>query len=240
MTMTQFTWTLTATWFLLVAGSLPPTMEAGVARVSRLQEKDPQEKESESESEGSGQDQQEQEADKENEEGAEEKPEALVELVLAEGRIDLQVPKAWEKKKPKFNIVEAEFAPKAVKAETLEKYPDPARLTVMASGGSIEQNIDRWIGQFSQEDDSDTAEDHTKKKKETINGMTVHLVDITGTFTDGMGGNGPKKENYRMLAAIVETKVAGNYFFKLYGDQATIDENEKRFLQMLKSMKITL
>ncbi len=165
------------------------------------------------------------------------KPEELVDVVLAEGRIDLKVPKAWEKKKPKFNIVEAEFAPKPVKAKT-----DVARLTVMASGGSIEQNVDRWIGQFSQADDSATSE-HTKQKKEKVNGMTVHLVDITGTYADSAGpfaGNSVQREDYRMIAAVVETKIAGNYFFKMYGPKETVNENEKRFLQMIKSIKISL
>lgn len=165
------------------------------------------------------------------------KPEELVDIVLADGRIDLKVPKAWEKKKPKFNIVEAEFAPKPVKAKT-----EVARLTVMASGGSIEQNVDRWKGQFSQEDDSSTSE-HTKQKQEKVNGMVVHLVDITGTYADSAGpfaGNAVERENYRMIAAVVETKVAGNYFFKLYGPKETVAENEKRFLQMIKSIKISL
>lgn len=189
------------------------------------------------------------EKQEENDKAAEEKPEEKVDITLAEGRIELSVPKAWEKKKPKFNLIEAEFAPKALPAEEDEEADETdeskvtvARLTVMASGGSIEQNIERWIGQFSQEDDSSTG-DHTKKKTEKINGMKVHVVSITGTYDDRPGPfapNGVQRKDYRMLSAIVETKIAGNYFFKMYGPKKIVDDNEERFLEMLKTIKISL
>jgi hypothetical protein len=133
--------------------------------------------------------------------------------------------------------VEAEFEAKSSKPDTTA-----ARLTIMASGGSIEQNLERWVGQFSQEDGSNT-EDHTKQKEEKVNGMKVFLVDITGTYADSAGpfaGNATQRKGYRMLGAIVETKVAGNYYFKMYGPQATMDEHEKRFLEMVKSVKLSL
>ncbi len=165
------------------------------------------------------------------------KPEEMVEVVVADGRLDFQVPKVWEKKQPRFNIVEAEFEGKASKPESTG-----ARLTIMASGGSIEDNLDRWLGQFSQPDGSST-EDHAKTKQEKINGMTVHLVDITGTYADSPGpfaGNPVKRENYRMMGAIVETKVAGNYYFKMYGPKETMEIHQKRFLAMVKSIKLSL
>jgi hypothetical protein len=164
-------------------------------------------------------------------------PEPTIEVVVADGRLDFRAPKVWEQKKPRFNIVEAEFEAKSSKPDTTA-----ARLTIMASGGSIEQNLERWVGQFSQEDGSNT-EDHTKQKEEKVNGMKVFLVDITGTYADSAGpfaGNATQRKGYRMLGAIVETKVAGNYYFKMYGPQATMDEHEKRFLEMVKSVKLSL
>lgn len=163
--------------------------------------------------------------------------EETIEVVLAEGRLDFQAPKLWEQKKPRFNIVEAEFAATCSKPDI-----DPARLTIMASGGSVEANLERWVGQFSQEDGSDT-EDKTKQKQEKVNGMTVHFVDITGTYADSAGpfaGNATQRKGYRMLGAIVETKVVGNYYFKMYGPKETMDEHEKRFLEMVKTIKLSL
>ena len=163
--------------------------------------------------------------------------EKTIEVLLAEGRLEFQATEIWEKKKPRFNIVEAEFEAKPAKGEGTG-----ARLTIMASGGSIDQNLERWFGQFSQEDGSYTA-DKSKQKEEKINGMTVHLVDIAGTYADSPGpfaGNPTMRKNYRMLGAIVETKIAGNYYFKMYGPADVMQEHEKRFMAMVKSIKMSL
>lgn len=176
----------------------------------------------------------------------EEKKEETVALTLADGRIEMQVPKAWKKKEPRFNLIEAEFEPvekvEVEEGEEPDDEPLTARLTMMASGGSIEQNIERWMGQFSQEDDSSTN-DHTETKKQKINGMTMHVVSITGTYDDRPGPfapSGVQRPGYRMLSAIVETKIAGNYYIKMYGPKKAVDDNEKRFLKMLESIKISL
>ena len=46
------------------------------------------------------------------------------------------------------------------------------------------------------------------------------------------------RDDYRMLAAIIETKAAGNYFVKFYGPKATIAENEKAFQELLLSLVV--
>ena len=47
-------------------------------------------------------------------------------------------------------------------------------------GGGVEANINRWIGQFEPADAP-----KAKQKKETINGLDVTMVDLTGTFKGG-------------------------------------------------------
>ena len=51
---------------------------------------------------------------------------------------------------------------------------------------------------------------------------------------------GIERENYRMLAAIIETtqagKKTGNYFIKLVGPAQTVGENEEGFEKMLESL----
>ena len=69
------------------------------------------------------------------------------------------------------------------------------------------------------------------------------MVDLSGTYKDSPGGPfaGGKpvmRDNYRMLGAIIQTKDKGNYFLKLYGPKATIDENAKGFQNMVKSIKV--
>jgi hypothetical protein len=104
---------------------------------------------------------------------------------------------------------------------------EPATLSVFyfgpGGGGSIQANIDRWIGQFQSVDGA------PEQSVEEVAGMKVHLVDVTGTFTVGAAmGGGEARANWRMLGAIVESP-AGNYFFKLTGPVDTIKAHQAGF-----------
>ncbi len=154
---------------------------------------------------------------------------------VAEGALQFQVPKAWETIQPKINFIEAEFKIPRVEGDSAD-----GRMTIMGAGGSVEQNIQRWIDQFVQPDGG-SSEDAAKIKKIEVRGLPVHIVDISGTFLEGSGGPfGPKTERpgYRMLAAIIETPDNGNYFVKLYGPAKTIEANAKRFHAMIKSAEV--
>lgn len=165
------------------------------------------------------------------------KPVKLVTLTLAGGALELKVPETWKAPdKPRSRIIERELAVPPAKGDK-----QPGRLTMMRSGGSVKQNVDRWFGQFSQPDGKPT-EDVAKVSEKKINGRAVTLVDISGTFAERMGG-GPfapgktvMQSDYRMLGAIVQTKERGQYFFKLYGPQKTIAEAHKPFVAMIESM----
>ena len=154
-------------------------------------------------------------------------------IAVADGKIILEAPESWQRKKPQTNIIEHEFA--APKAEGDEA---DGRLTVMGAGGSIDDNINRWIGQFTQPDGGSTKERATVKKL-AVGGQEVHWVDISGTFKDQRGPFAPavEREGYRMLAAIIVTKNSGNYFVKFYGPQKTIAENEKPFKSMIEGLR---
>jgi hypothetical protein len=168
---------------------------------------------------------------------AEDKPAGDSTVTVGEGKITFKSPEGWEKKQPRIRIVEAEFAIPPAKDDE-----QPGRMTVMGAGGSIEANIDRWIGQFDQPDGSDTKK-AAKIEKLKVNGQNVHYVDVAGTYRDMPGGPfaGGKtvlREDYRMLAAIIETEKAGNYFFKFYGPKATVAANEKAFRELVDSLKV--
>jgi len=168
---------------------------------------------------------------------AQDKPAGDATVTVGEGKVAFKAPAGWEKKVPQIRIVEAEFAIPPAKGDE-----QPGRMTVMGAGGQIEANIDRWIGQFDQPDGSDTKK-ATKVEKLKVNGQNVHYVDISGTYRDMPGGPfaGGKtilRKDYRMLAAIVETEKAGNYFFKFYGPKATVAENEKAFRELIDSVKV--
>jgi len=160
---------------------------------------------------------------------------APIEIAVADGKLKLQVPGHWTKETPKFDMIESEFKIPATEGESL-----PGRVTIMASGGPVEANIDRWIGQFQQPDGKDTK-DKTKIEKKTISHATVHIVEISGTYLDAAGGpQGPKteRENYMMLGAIIEMPESGNYYVKSYGGQETMKANRDGFKKMIEGLKI--
>ena len=158
-------------------------------------------------------------------------------IALAEGKLSLTAPSDWQVVEPRSRMLELELsvaAPEGIEAQA-------GRLTIMAAGGSIEANLSRWVGQFSGTEGG-ANRDGAKIDKETIEEMQVTLFEHSGTYLDGGGRPfGPKtpRENYRMLAAIIETGIAGNYFIKLVGPQVTLAPCSEPFREMILSVKQT-
>jgi hypothetical protein len=152
---------------------------------------------------------------------------------IAEGTIQFTVPGVWEQVKPQSNVIDVE-----IKIARLEKDQPDGRLTISGAGGTIEANLERWKGQFSE----NTVD--PKLEIKSIAGQRVFLIDLTGTFVDAPGGpfsNTPKVErkDYRMLGAIIQTSKQGNYFLKFYGPKKLIDDNQKFFQEMIDSLKVS-
>ncbi len=104
-------------------------------------------------------------------------------------------------------------------------------------GGSVEANIDRWIGQFQQAGGK-SSKDVAKVEKRTVHGLKVTSVDVSGTYT-GMGGpnapQGSPKPDYRLLGAVVEGP-QGSVFFKFAGPAKTVAQNQGAFEKMLSTL----
>jgi hypothetical protein len=104
-------------------------------------------------------------------------------------------------------------------------------------GGSVQANMDRWIGQFQQADGK-SSKDAAKVGNRTIHGLKVTTVDVSGAYT-GMAGprapQGPPKAAYRLLGAIVEGS-QGSIFFKFTGPAKTVAQNQSAFEKMLASL----
>ena len=101
-------------------------------------------------------------------------------------------------------------------------------------GGSVEANLDRWIGQF-QQPEGKSSKDAAKIDKRTVHGLKVTVVDVAGAYT-GMGGprapQGAPKPGYRLLGAIVEGS-QGSIFFKFTGPAKTVGHNQGAFEKMI-------
>lgn len=145
---------------------------------------------------------------------------------------EMQVPESFERVEPKSRIIQHEFTATAEGAQT------PARITMMAAGGDIDANINRWKGQFSGGDDNSG-----KVETESMGDVTLHIVDINGTYADSMGGGGPfsggkkiQRKDYAMAGAILETKAGRKYFAKLVGPKSVVQANRKAFGEMVRSI----
>lgn len=98
-------------------------------------------------------------------------------------------------------------------------------------GGGVDQNIDRWVNQF----ENPGGVDRSSKE---VNGLNVVLVQIAGTY---LAPSGPmmesqgKKDNYRLLGAIVNAP-EGLVFFKYTGPAKTIAASEAEFNSLVESL----
>jgi len=106
-------------------------------------------------------------------------------------------------------------------------------------GGSVEANLDRWIGQFLQADGK-PSRSAAKIEKRNVQGLPITTVDVSGAYT-GMGGPmakpGEPKPGYRLLGAIAEGP-KGSVFLKFTGPQATVAHNQPAFDKMLASFQV--
>ncbi len=152
-------------------------------------------------------------------------------FAVAEGALRFEAPGTWTKVQPRINFIESEFSiPKE------EGDPKNGRLTIMGAGGTIEANIERWQDQFG------GAEATTEEME--VAGFNTHMVDIQGTYIDSVGGpfnpNAKKveRENYRMVAAIIQAGPNGNYFVKFYGPANTVEQNLEGFKAMVMGLTV--
>jgi hypothetical protein len=106
-------------------------------------------------------------------------------------------------------------------------------------GGSPQDNVKRWIGQFSQPDGKSSEAVAKSTEKKVGAGLKATFVEVAGTYT-GMGGpmatTKSEKPGYKLLGAIVEAP-EGAVFFKLTGPTKTVEASRKAFEKMLKDLK---
>jgi hypothetical protein len=79
-------------------------------------------------------------------------------------------------------------------------------------------------------------------RRTVVNNMLVTRMELAGNYSRGVGmgvsGSNLKKDQ-ALWAAIVATPFQGNLTFHLFGPQAEVKKQAKRFESMLKTMKFT-
>ncbi len=128
-------------------------------------------------------------------------------------------------------------------AEYVVPGPSPAESAVLVvhhfpgMGGSVEANLARWLGQFTQPDGRDTRE-VARIERTTVNGLEVSRVDVTGTYTGMQPATGEPAtalEGQRLVGAIVRGP-EGPVFFKLVGPAPIVESALPAFEELVASL----
>jgi hypothetical protein len=107
-------------------------------------------------------------------------------------------------------------------------------------GGGLEANVQRWRGQFTTAAGQPVPDDAFHRETFDVNGLKVTFVDVTGRYAGAAMGMGSAAEStpedYRMLAAIVETSGAP-WFLKAIGPAPTMAASRDEFMAFLKTVR---
>lgn len=163
---------------------------------------------------------------------------SLLALALLTGAaLKFDAPQGWVAKAPGSSMRVAEF--------TLPKVAGDAEDAALAifffggQGGSVQANLDRWIGQMTQPDGR-PSKDLAKTTKISPRGLPITLVDVSGTYVAEVSPGSTERFNkpgVRLRAAVVETK-EGPYFVKLTGPEKTVARWDDAFMGFLKSLRV--
>jgi hypothetical protein len=143
------------------------------------------------------------------------------------GSLDFDLPKSWEKQSPSssMRIAQASIPGPGGPGEFAVFFFGPG------GGGSVEANIDRWVGQVE-------TSDHPKPETFESGGLKVTWVDVKGTLKASQMGPAPSASmnDARLYGAVVEGP-GGPWFFKATGPDKTLAPQRDAFVTMLKSVR---
>ncbi|MBT3342972.1 MAG: hypothetical protein HN712_25635 [Gemmatimonadetes bacterium] len=139
------------------------------------------------------------------------------------GHLVATPPNGWVSETPSSTMRAAQYSVNGAELAVFE-----------GTWGTVDENVGRWVGQFSQPDGSSTEAKTKRWEVRSQGGISITMVDIPGTYGGGMGG-GSAQDDYRMLGAIVPA--AGTfYYLKFTGPDAVIETQREAFDAFVKSL----
>lgn len=156
---------------------------------------------------------------------------------LQVAEIAFTIPEGWKSVKPAstFRAAQFEVPGSGGTAELAVFYFGPGQ------GGTVEDNVKRWAGQFTSDDPSTTTV--PIDVAQVANGdLSLALVRASGTYNPGsmapmMGGDSAAKPHYALLGLVVVGGPEGPIFIKATGPKATLNEQAKNFEAFARSSK---
>ena len=158
----------------------------------------------------------------------------LTSLLQATGSLTFTAPSEWKPRPAASTMRVAEFVVPRTQGD-----PEDADVIVYffgGTGGSVDANVQRWIGQFERPKDAPADGNRTTFN---VGGLKVTTVDVSGTYIAEVRPGSPErhnKPNFRMRAAVVETP-KGPYFVKFTGPAATVKAGMPAFEAFIKSLR---
>ena len=148
------------------------------------------------------------------------------------GDFSFAVPSGWRMEQPSSPMRAAELyvpGPEGTGAA------GEAIITVFhfgpGQGGTVQQNVDRWFGQFDGDHETKGASTAT----ETIGTVPVTFARARGTFQSGMPGQPTTPlQGQALLGAILQSS-NGDVYVKMTGPAPTVEKAEPAFVQMVRA-----
>jgi hypothetical protein len=156
--------------------------------------------------------------------------------MLAAG-LSFTTPEGWRQSPSSSSMRVAEFTLPRAAGDA-----EDAQLIVYyfgGQGGSIDANIQRWVGQMQQADGRPSSA-VAKRETRNVNGLTLTLVDVSGTYIAEMAPGAAAHHNqphFRLRAGVIETS-KGPYFVKLTGPEKTVTKWDGAYNQFVNSFTL--
>ncbi|MBC8116158.1 MAG: hypothetical protein H7062_17365 [Candidatus Saccharimonas sp.] len=136
--------------------------------------------------------------------------------------ITLKIPASWTQELPANKLRLAQF-----KTPTAIGDKHPTELVISsspASGGDVDLNLKRWVGQFSaggRQVNVTTGECSQGK---------YHLCDVTGTYElSSAGGKKELRHGHRSLSVLLAAEKKGIYYLRLIGPEKSVSAVAEAF-----------
>ena len=148
------------------------------------------------------------------------------------GNLQGVVPDAWMRENPSNSMRLAQF-------NISDKSKSCELIVFSGIGGSVDANLNRWLGQFL-DSDKKRMTDYSTVRNEKIHELEITFAYTAGIYLkSGMGNRGPtvEKPNYGLLAAIVRA-TNETYYFKCTGPKKTLDNYINSFETFIRSLEL--